>query len=149
MRLHSKLAVLVLSVAAVAACQRETPAPASNATVAPAATIAAPATVAGAPTAAPAAAQVLWFEPAAIETCDTKGVAVTVHWNARTIAGVKTVEVKGIGPGGKESLFTRGGPRGERETGAWMTANRVMVLRDADNGNELARARMAGAACTK
>ncbi len=149
MRLYSKLAVLVLSVAAVAACQREAQAPASNATVAPAATVAAPATIASAAPAAPATAQALWFEPASVETCDTKAVKVLVHWNARTFDGVKTVEVKGIGPGGKESLFTRGGPRGERETGVWMTANREMVLRDADNGKELARARLAGVACTK
>lgn len=137
---------VVVAALALAACNRaptpaETPAGASTA---------APSTVAAAPStgAAPAASK-LWFEPASVDTCDGKGVVVTVHWNARSVPGVHQVEVRPLGPGGKESLFMLGGAFGKRDTGPWMTAGRTIILRDHANGNELARARLAGAACPK
>ncbi|MGO4551480.1 hypothetical protein AB4059_10290 [Lysobacter sp. 2RAF19] len=135
--------VAVLAAIALTACNRApTPAQApANATTAAPSTVAAPVAAAAGPA--------IWFEPASVDTCDGKAVAVTVHWNARSVPGVRQVEVRPLGPGGKESLFMLGGAFGSRETGKWMTAGRTILLRDHANGKEIGRARLAGTACPK
>ena len=107
----------------------------------------APVAVAPAPVAAPAPVT-LWFEPAGVSTCE-KSATVVVHWNARSVAGVKTVEVRPLGPGGKEGLFVKGGPLGSRETGPWMSAGRTMILRNPADGSEIGRAKLGGLPCTQ
>jgi hypothetical protein len=135
----SLIAIIPALVLAMAACkQSQQPVPGAKApsAVPPTAT-------------APAAAATIWFEPASVSTCDKAAVKVVVHWNARTVAGIKSVEVRPLGPGGKESLFVLGGPLGHRETGAWMTPGRQMILRDHAGGKEIGRARLDGVACTQ
>ena len=101
-----------------------------------------------APAPAPDPAPMIWFDPSAASTCSKEPIKVTVHWNARPVEEVSSVEVRPIGPGGRESLFVHGGPLGHRETGAWMTPGRQMVLRDHANGKELGRAKLEGIPCT-
>lgn len=129
----------------VAACDRDagpSPAPATpSTTAAPAVSSTAAAPVAAAP------APLLWFEPAAVRVCDKDPVKVLVHWNARSVQGIKSVEVRALGPGGKEVLFVHGGPLGQRETGEWMTAGRQMLLRDHADGRELGRAKLEALPC--
>lgn len=139
----SIIAIPALALAMAACNQSQQPAPVTKAPseVQPAAT---------APVAtAPAAAPTIWFEPAAVSACDKAPVKVVVHWNARSVAGIKRVEVRPLGPGGKESLFVLGGPLGHRETGDWMTPGRQMILRDHADGKEIGRAKLDGVACTQ
>lgn len=87
----------------------------------------------------------LWFEPAALPSCQSGKVLVS--WDASAVKGLKNVELKILRSGGEEGQFARAGRVGSKETGDWMRAGRVIVLRNADDGAELARAKVGSLPC--
>jgi hypothetical protein len=88
----------------------------------------------------------IWFEPANLRAC-ARPEKISVHWDATPFATVKTVEIVAINPAGRESVFLYAGRKGSRETGAWMRAGSVMVLRNKADNVELARATVGSIAC--
>lgn len=88
----------------------------------------------------------IWFEPANLRAC-ARPEKISVHWDATPFETVKTVEIVAINPSGRESVFLYAGRKGSRETGAWMHAGSVMVLRNKADKMELARATVGSIAC--
>lgn len=87
----------------------------------------------------------LWFEPAALSSCDTSAL-VRVHWNVGA-GDAKAVNVFTVRPGGEEAMFARHTrPADMKRTGRWIRAGREFVVRDA-RGTELARAAVGTLPC--
>ena len=99
-----------------------------------------------APTPVLAEGSPIWFEPDRIDDC-AKGVAGVIHWDASSFPGVPVVKVVLPAEDGSESVFAVAGAVGEKETGPWLVAGSEVILRDTATDEELARARMPGAAC--
>lgn len=101
-------------------------------------------------TATPAAAvsrATVSFEPSAFEDCTPpKYVTAKITWDA-TASNVANVDVKTVGSDGTEGLFSTGAPVGSKESGPWMAPGSVIVLRDHETGEELARAVAAARPC--
>ena len=100
------------------------------------------------PAPGPAAARTgLWFEPAALSACGSSKDVVTVHWDASIYPGVTSVEIVALESDGSEGMFAAAGGQGSKETGPWMGAGKTMVMRNAADKTELARATVAPIAC--
>lgn len=100
-----------------------------------------PATTGNSSTAAPVAetAQGVTLEvvPATMRECDPPG-EVRLTWDA-TGAGVTGVKIFTMGDDGEMRLFAFLGPQGTEKTGAWTTANDVIVLKDESEQQQLAK----------
>jgi hypothetical protein len=91
----------------------------------------------------------LWFEPASLESCDTRSL-VKVYWNVTASKRTKAVNVFTLRPGGEEAVFAgRAKPEGMRRTGHWIRAGRVFVVREAASGADLARGAVGTTPCTQ
>jgi hypothetical protein len=98
-------------------------------------------------TANPDAKSGLWFEPAALSSCESNAL-VKVYWSAGAREGVKAVNVLTIRPNGEEAIFaSHASPSGMKRTGRWIRADRQFVVRDANGGAELARASVGTLPC--
>lgn len=142
------------ALALIAGCDRS-PAPAPAVTppapVAAAASVAVPA--AAVVPAAPAEPVItkdspIWFEPEALSSC-AQGQKVTVHWNAASFPGVKTVKINVPAEAGQEGTFAVAGVVGEKETGPWARGGGEFILRDAATDAELNRTRLPSLPCEK
>lgn len=106
-----------------------------------------PAAPAPTPVAAEAKKPELWFEPDALSSCEKAG-KVMVHWDVSAIDGIKVVNVMTLRPNGEEGMFApHARPAGTKETGTWMRAGRELLLRNADDGSEIARATLGSLPC--
>jgi hypothetical protein len=84
--------------------------------------------------------------PLAMRSCDPPKVA-KITWDTRS-AGVNTVQVFVVDRSGRETLFVHSLRRSDSwETGAWVRANTAFVLRDGDNGKELATVAVSSVSC--
>lgn len=145
MNVSRSLALLLAT--ALVACSPTPPAPATDAPAAAPADAAAspPATGPAAPVAAEHGA--LWFEPAALSACGDGKDVVKVNWDASATPEITSIQIVAIGPEGVEGNFAASGPAGSKESGAWMHAGSTMILRNAADGKEIARATMGSTPC--
>ncbi|HET7161166.1 MAG TPA: hypothetical protein VFI32_00640 [Rhodanobacteraceae bacterium] len=74
-----------------------------------------------------------WSDP--VDYCPRHRVAV-LTWNVEA-SGAKKVVLFVVGKNGKERNFGRGGPIGERQTGAWLKPGSTFRLRNPDGNAEL------------
>jgi len=95
----------------------------------------------------PTGSSTIWLDPAAVSSCGA-GQIVTVHWNARGLPNVRTVEVRPL-KDGKEGMFAKAGATGSKVTGAWMHPGVVIILRNGADESELGRATAGSVPCTK
>lgn len=94
----------------------------------------------------PPAQSAIWFDPAGLSAC-ARPEKVTVNWDATDFQGIKAVEIVAVNAAGKETVFVSAGRKGSKETGPWMRAGGVMILRNKADGAELAKATVAAIAC--
>lgn len=145
--------ILLLTLAvALSGCKPSAPdtvaAPATDTVRAAAVAATGPGGAAPATDPAPAAARTgLWFEPAALSACGSSKDVVTVHWDASIYPGVTSVEIVALESDGSEGMFAAAGGQGSKETGPWMGAGKTMVMRNAADKTELARATVVPIAC--
>lgn len=98
--------------------------------------------------ATPAPTTGIWLDPAALSAC-ARPVKVSVHWDASSFAGVKTVDIIVVNKAGKEALFLSAGRAGSRDTGEWMRAGSKVILRNHGDSAELANATVDSIPCNK
>ena len=146
MNVSRSLAILLAT--ALVACS-PTPAPPGDAAPASTAPADVAAATASAPAAAPAASEhgALWFEPAALSACGGGKYVVNVNWDASATPEVTAIQIVAIGPDGIEGNFAASGPAGSKESGPWMHAGSTMILRNAADGKDIARATMGSTPC--
>jgi hypothetical protein len=75
--------------------------------------------------------------PDRLRACDPAKIA-KVSWNA-TAAGVSTVKIFVLNEGEGEKLFTFQGAKGSADTGPWVTAKSVFILKDGEETKQLAK----------
>ena len=75
--------------------------------------------------------------PDKLRACDPPRIA-KVSWNA-TAAGVSTVRIFVSKEGEEEKLFVHLGAEGSTDTGPWVTAKAVFVLKDGEETKQLAK----------
>jgi hypothetical protein len=75
--------------------------------------------------------------PDTLRDCDPARIA-KVSWNA-TAAGVSSVRIFVLKEDGEEKLFTFQGAEGSADTGPWVTAKTVFVLKDGEETKQLAK----------
>lgn len=148
MRNLTKLAVLFLALA-LSACGPSEPASDTAADTSTAAADAAPpATTEPAAAPEPAAPTTgLWFEPAALSACGPTDNVVKVNWDVSANPDVASVEIVITEPNSPEGMFAATVPKGSKDSGPWMHPGSTMVLRNAADGAELARATMESIPC--
>jgi hypothetical protein len=76
--------------------------------------------------------------PDSVRVCDPPTTA-KVSWNAKA-AGIDVVKVF-VGAGGQDklNLFASSAAEGSAETGPWVSANQVFVLKNGDETQQLAK----------
>lgn len=84
--------------------------------------------------------------PASLPNCD-KAIAA-IEWNASSQPGVTRVHVMAKSSDkAAEALFSASGPHGKAQTENWVRPGTAFVLRNADNGMELATIVIGGPRC--
>jgi hypothetical protein len=139
--------VLALGTVLLAACGQNPPPPPA---AAPAPVTTTPATaepVAATPAPVQSPEGHLWFEPAGLPVCEKKPQVVTVFWDARTLPGKGTIELRAPKADGNELTFATVGRVGKKQTGAWMRAGGVIIMRSKADGSELVRASVPALPC--
>jgi len=84
--------------------------------------------------------------PATLRACDPPKVA-KVSWNAMA-AGVSKVKVFVVDESGVETLFTFSGAEGSADTGPWVRAKTVFLLKDGDQTKQLGKFIVGSENCT-
>lgn len=140
----------LLVVIALAACDRQSPAPGSTASPAPPATLVSPPSSVQ-PPAKPAPRRITPEEIAQIEASGKTGlwsdtmeacrgakpVRMTLTWNVKP-SGAERVVIYVVDRKGVERNFGQGGPVGFKQTGAWAGAGTEFKVRAAGTKDELA-----------
>jgi hypothetical protein len=75
--------------------------------------------------------------PNTLRVCDPAKIAI-LSWNAKA-AGVSTAKIFVSKEGEEEKLFMFQGAVGTADTGPWVTAKTVFVLKDGDETKQLAK----------
>lgn len=132
-----RIAILAMTVLALAACQQESAPPVS--TQANSATTTAQAVAAK-------SSPAISVDPATMKGCDS--IVAAVHWDAsKAGSSTDSTEIWVGSSGADTKLFSAGGAAGETKTGPWVHPGTHFLLKNKQDGKVLDEAVIGGPAC--